>query len=93
VLRISNSLPSRKAVAREREAAAQQRVTELARLNDSLRRSVSGLAAADPIHGFFRVALAEMAAMIRADNGALMVFDPRERSFLAQGFTRPPCSF
>ncbi|MBD2103957.1 GAF domain-containing protein [Leptolyngbya sp. FACHB-261] len=64
------------AIAREQEKAAQQRVSELARANATLRRSLSWLTHEGDLSRFLKQVLLEIAATLQADLAYLYVLHP-----------------
>ena len=65
-----------KAVLEEREKAAQQRASELARINESISKTLTALAASPELDQFLGSTLAEVAQQVGAYSVHMFLFDP-----------------
>jgi len=63
------------AIAREQEIAAQERVAELAKANDIMRRTVNRLAMEPNLDGFLGFLLYEIASQLGADTAVITTYD------------------
>ncbi|GBO52994.1 hypothetical protein APA_795 [Pseudanabaena sp. lw0831] len=78
MLRLSNEA-KQTAIAREQEKAAKERATELEKINETLRRSLTWLAREENLNNFLEQILLEISATVQADLAHLLVLHQPDR--------------